>query len=235
MTRLADPARRLVIAHRGASIDAPENSLDAFARAVALGADAVELDVQLSGDGEAVVLHDATLDRTTRASGPVSAFGWSELGRLGVPRLADVMSAFPDAELLIEIKAVAAQAAVLRSIAEAGAEHRCVVGAADRRAVARFRGGPVPVCGGRSDIVRLRWRSALGLGIGGVDYEVLSVPRTHRGLPVATPGFIRAAVRAGVPVHVWTVDDPEQARALWAAGASGIVTNDPAAILVARD
>lgn len=235
MTRLLELGRRLVIAHRGASREQPENTLPAFERALAVGADALELDVRLSRDGTAVVIHDATVDRTTSRTGAVAAFDASELERLGIPTLAQVLAAFPAAELLIEIKAAGAQAAVRAAIQAAHAEQRCVVAAASPDALAQFRGGNVALCGARPDIAALRWRSVLGLGAGSRHYRMLSVPRSYRGIPVATRGFFKAAAASGLPVHVWTVDDPATARALWRAGATGIVTNDPARLLRARD
>jgi glycerophosphoryl diester phosphodiesterase len=110
-----------------------------------------------------------------------------------------------------------------------------VVAAASPVALTEFKGGSVALCGARPDISALRWRSVLGLGAGPRGYRMLSVPRSYRGIPVATRSFFRTATAAGVPVHVWTVDDPTTARALWAAGAAGVVTNDPAAIVRARD
>ena len=79
MNPLLDPAARLVIAHRGSSAEAPENTLPAFEAAVARGADAIELDVRLTADGAPVVIHDATLDRTTDRTGPVAALTLAEL------------------------------------------------------------------------------------------------------------------------------------------------------------
>jgi glycerophosphoryl diester phosphodiesterase len=232
-SRLSELGHRLVIAHRGASSELAENTLPAFERALGLGADALELDVRLARDGAAVVIHDATVDRTTTRSGPVASFDTRQLAALGVPAFADVVKAFPDAELLIEIKEAAAQVAVEREIAEAGAEDRCVVAPAagvslDTPTTRTAR------CGGRPDVAALRWRSALGLGSGAPSYRTLSVPRSYRGIPVATRAFFRAAAAIGVPVHVWTVDDAQVATMLWRAGASGIVTNDVSAIVKAR-
>src|SRR5437762_2604182 len=72
----------MLIAHRGGSLEAPENTLSAFRHAIAIGAKYVELDVQLSRDGVLVVIHDETLDRTTNGAGPVGAYSYEELRRL---------------------------------------------------------------------------------------------------------------------------------------------------------
>lgn len=232
--RLLELGRRLVIAHRGASRERPENTLPAFERALELGADAIELDVRLARDDTAVVIHDATLTRTAGLRASVGSLTAADLARHQVPTLEQVLATFPAAELLIEIKEPAAQPSVARAIGRAAAEERCVVAADDALALVGFRGGRIAVCGARPDIRTLRWRSLLGRSAGAVAYRTLSVPRSYRGIPVATRGFFRAATALGVPVHVWTIDDPRTARALWTAGASGIVTNDVAAIVRAK-
>ena len=88
--------------------------------------------------------------------------------------------------------------------------------------------------GSRREIAVLWARSRLGLGPGQVRCAMFSVPEHWRGLRVPTRGFLRRAHAAGAAVHVWTVDDPQRAIALWTAGVQGIVTNDPAAIVRAR-
>src|SRR3954467_9748084 len=98
------PGRPLVFAHRGGSALAPENTMQAFANGLSLGADGIELDVHLSQDGIAVVNHDATVDRTTAGRGAVSSMTAADLGRLGVPALRDVLSEFRDARVIIELK-----------------------------------------------------------------------------------------------------------------------------------
>src|SRR5437016_3807591 len=97
-------SRPLVFAHRGGGALAPENTMAAFANAVALGADGVELDVRLSRDGVAVVIHDDTLDRTTTLDGPVAARTVCELAVAGVPSLVDVLSRYPTVRVIVELK-----------------------------------------------------------------------------------------------------------------------------------
>ncbi|MFJ6108463.1 glycerophosphodiester phosphodiesterase [Pseudarthrobacter sp. NPDC092401] len=111
--------RPLLVAHRGDQYGAPENTMAAFRQATALGADVIELDVQLSRDGVPVVIHDDTLDRTTNGSGAVRCMDWDQLVQLdagswfgsgfageGIPALGDVLAWAADCGvgLLIEIK-----------------------------------------------------------------------------------------------------------------------------------
>jgi glycerophosphoryl diester phosphodiesterase len=94
----------LLLGHRGDSANHPENTLAAFTAAVACGADGVELDVRRSRDGELVVIHDDSLDRTTAGSGRVDAHTWPELEGLGVPRLEDVLAALGQHVVAVELK-----------------------------------------------------------------------------------------------------------------------------------
>lgn len=247
--RLLDAAERLVIAHRGASVEAPENTLPAFALAVELGADAIELDVHLSADGEVVVLHDPTLDRTCARPGAVAGLTTRELravdagaaftpdgGRtfpfrergVHVPTLAEVLEAFPGVPLLVEVKTPAAMDALAALVRRHGAEGRVVPASAHHEALLAFRDAPFRCGASGRDIARLFFGSlfrAPSPPRGA--YGLLAVPLRWRGLEVPVPRFLRAAHRLGAAVHVWTVDDTGTAMHLWKRGVAGIVTNDP--------
>ena len=252
MNPLLDRTRRLVIGHRGASLEAPENTLPAFHRAAELGVDAFELDVHVTADDVPVVIHDPTLERTTDRSGPVAlcplerlreadagarfttdggrAFPWAGRG-VKVPTLAEVLGAFPGTPVLIELKEPGAQAAVARLLLETGAWGRCVVASNEHAALAAFHGPPFLRGASRRDISWLWLGSKLGASWLARDCLLFAVPTHHRGLHVTTDRFLAAARRRGRPVHVWTVDDPAAAARLWERGVSGIITNDPGAML----
>lgn len=244
---LLDSTARPLIAHRGASADAPENTLEAFALAVAQGCDAFELDVHLSRDGVPVVIHDSTLRRTAgrpdlvrelslaaiqqadAGSGFTSSDGsrpWKGQG-VRVPTLAEVLRQFPDLPMLIEIKTPEAQEPVARVLERAGAVERCVLASFLSRALDAFRRPPFLVGGSRRDIVGLFARSRLGLPSAPPRCLLFAVPDYWRGIEVPRPRFVAEALRHGPPVHVWTVDDPARAAVLRARGVSGIITNVP--------
>jgi glycerophosphoryl diester phosphodiesterase len=252
---LLDLAARPVIAHRGASAEAPENTLAAFELAVRQGADAIELDVRLTADGVPVVIHDATLDRTTDRRGPVAALPLAELRRtdagarftadggrrfpfrgagVGVPALAEVLRAVPETPLLVEVKEPAAQEAVRRVLVEGGAVARCAVASEHAAALVAFPDPPFARAAAGPEIAALYRASLLGRAPPAVGYRLLSVPERWRGLPVPTRRFVAAARALGCPVHVWTVDAPAAAHRLWANGVAGIVTNAPRVIREAR-
>ena len=248
MNPLLDLSSQPVIAHRGASASAPENTLAAFELAVQQGADAFELDVRLTRDGAPVVIHDATLQRTTSLTGPVRARTLAELraadaghwytpdgGRtrpcrdhgVRIPTLAEVLWTFPAMPVLIEVKEPDVQHAVQRVLVDEGACERCVVASEDDAALTLFRDGPVPCGASARDIGELYRAALFRRRLPPPRYRLLSVPVRHRGLSVPTRRFVAAARRLGCPVHVWTVNDPATARRLWARGVAGVVTNEP--------
>jgi glycerophosphoryl diester phosphodiesterase len=231
---LLDPSARPVIAHRGASADAPENTMAAFELAIRQGADALELDIRLSRDGVPIVLHDPTLDRTTKLRGRAAARTAVELRSVLVPTLNDVLGRFPSTPLLLDLKEAAAQLAVRELLLSHDAVERCVVAADDAAVLSGFRGTVFATGACRADIARLYRGAALRMRPQSVGYRLLSVPVRHRGLPVPTRWFVSAATELGCPVHVWTVDAPALARRLWTRGVAGIVTNRPGLIRATR-
>ena len=255
MNPLTDLSSRPIIAHRGASGAAPENTLPAFDLAVRQGADAIELDVRVTADGMPVVLHDATLDRTTGGHGPVRALSLADLrevdagakftldgGRsfpfraaeVRIPTLSQVLRGFTEMPLLLEVKEAAAQEAVRRVLLEESAVERCVLASEHHAALQAFREPPFVVAASGAEIGALYRAVLLRRVPGQVPYRALSVPERHRWIRVPTRGFVAAARGLGCPVHVWTINDPVAAQRLWALGVSGIVTNLPDRIITAR-
>lgn len=229
MNILADPAAHPLVAHRGAAAEAPENTLAAFQRAAELRVDAFELDVRLTADGHVVVHHDPTLDRTTPLTGPLIARTLADLrAATDVPTLGDVLDGFPTMPILIELKEVAGQEEVREAVLRHDAAGRCLVASEHHDALDCFRDGRFLVGASRKDILRLMLGAATGTRPRRVAYQALSVPDRHNFLPVATRRFIADAHALGVPVHIWTVDDPREAAELRDRGANGILTNDPA-------
>ncbi len=256
MNPLLDLAARPIIAHRGASAEAPENTLPAFEAAVQRGADAFELDVRLTADGAPVVIHDETLDRTTDRSGLVRSHTLAELrsvdagarftadqgqtypyrgGEARIPTLGEVLWAFPRMPVLLEIKEPVAQEAVRKVLLQEDAAERCVVASEEQAALRLFDEPRFARAASGAEISALYWAGLLGRRPPAVPYRLLSVPERYRGLPIPTRRFVAAARGLGCPVHVWTVDRPAAARRLWRSGVAGIVTNAPQAIAEVRE
>jgi len=251
---LLDPDRRPIVGHRGNAAHAPENTLESFRQALAAGAECLELDVHLSADGVAVVIHDATLDRTTDLSGAVHELPADRIraadagarftrdgqtypyrGRgLNVPTLEEVLRELDDVPLLIEIKTPRASAETRRLIERYGAQSRCVVEAFDARALEAFHGSTIPIGASSSDVKRLLHRALARWPVRSLPYAVMCIPRWLRGVRVPIASLVAVTRPAGCLVHVWTVNEPAAARGLWAVGVRGIVSDDPALLLAAR-
>jgi len=248
--KVLDVSRRLVFAHRGGARLRPENTTEAFDHGLALGADGLELDVHLSRDDEVVVIHDATLDRTTNGKGRVEDHTLPEIaefdagwqfgetqghpfrGRgLRVPLLRDVLERYPSAPIIVELKGRdprLARAAV-GVVERAGALDRVCFGGfeIDMLTAARERGHGV-VSGAATPEVRAALnRSWFGLGPKRPAYQVFQVPERSGGRRVVTARFVRVMRRVGLPVFVWTVDAPDDMHRLMAWGVNGIISDRP--------
>lgn len=236
----------LVIAHRGASAYAPENTLAAFRLAMEQGADGAELDVTLSADGAVVVIHDDTVDRTTNGTGRVATMTLAALRALDagkgerIPTLAEVLEVtaqHPRPFLLnIELKArwFSGEAALVRAVV---AEVRAAQ-SADRVLFSSFSPWVVRRLAHHApEVPRAwlyhrampRWMRALGLQIAGA----LSFEHPEHWL--VTPALVRRCTRAGRGVNTWTVNDEVRAVMLMRLGVRGLIGDDVPLLLRARE
>ena len=152
---------------------------------------------------------------------------------IGVPTLEQVLREV-SLPLLVELKEPESQEAVAGVLLKCDAAARVVAASADDRALGAFRRDPFLVGASARDILRL-WMAPLR-GLPTLRCTAYSVPWKHRDiLTVPTPRFVGNAKALGAAVHVWTVDDTRLARNLWGRGVNGIITNDPATMVAARD
>jgi glycerophosphoryl diester phosphodiesterase len=244
---LLDPDARLVIAHRGNRVGTAENTIESLAQAVALGADALEFDVRVTRDGVAILMHDPALDRTTNGHGLVASFSFAELRTLDaavrgparaarslIPSLEEVLDRFRETPLVIEVKESTAVEPTEQLVRKFGAQERVVIGSANAAVMARFYRSGLRTCASMRDSLRLIPLALVGGTPGKCGYDVLSITPRFRGVRIPILRMAAAARKAGIATHVWTVNDPHFATMLWRAGVTGIVTDDPAAILRAR-
>jgi glycerophosphoryl diester phosphodiesterase len=242
------------LAHRGASDMAPENTIEAFRLAVEAGAGGLELDVHMTRDGHIVVIHDATVDRTTSGSGAVSEMTLHELRKLDaghnfrpdggptrpyrgrgvrVPTLGEVLEEFPGVAVNIDIKAgtPGIEETVFGVLREANALRRAIVVSTPHATVKRFRkvsGGHVSTGGSKWEIGIFYLLSRLRLErLVRPAYDALQVPLRHRGILVVTPRFVRAAHARGVRVDAWTINQADEMRRLLDLGVDVIMTDRP--------
>lgn len=235
-------------AHRGSGLLWPENTLYAFERAVEdYGYRYLELDVNLSSDRVPMVIHDRTLDRTTDATGPVSALPAEELQQLDaayrfdpegdyplrgagitIPMLDEVYKAFPEVRINIDLKQAGEEWAVAEVIKENRAEHRTLVGSFVDRRVARFRritGGNVAVSAGPTTVARMFMQSRIGLAPR-APVQAYQLTDEYRGFTIDRR-LVDAIHRSGAHIHVWTVNEAEEMRRLLDLGVDGIITDRP--------
>ncbi len=235
-----------IIAHRGASEDAPENTLSAVNLGWKQNADAVEIDVALSKDGQIVVHHDRGTGRLAGRDKPVEDQTFAELRQLDVggwkgkqfrgeriPLLSEVLATIPDGKrLFVELKGGPEEVpAIADALAQAG------IGG-DKITIVGFRFATVSEAKRLLPEVPVYWISRQQPDVeGGSDAGLgdLIAKADAAGLDGLNlqawdsidAEFVRAVKDAGLELHVWTVDDPAQARRLAAAGFDGITTNRP--------
>lgn len=245
---LLDPNARLVIAHRGNRVGAPENTVESLRQAVSLGADAIEFDVRATKDGTPVVIHDATMDRTTNVTGTVAELTLDQVqaadasarsphatgAPMTVPALSEVLECFRDIPMVIEVKEIGAVDSTERMIRRFGVESRVIIGSTSVDVIERFYRSGLATCASMLDAILLIPFALVGLTPPRPRYDLLSVTPTFHGIPIPVKRLAAAGRRMGMATQVWTINDPGTAKAYWAAGIAGIVTDDPAAILRAR-
>lgn len=226
-------------AHRGGASDAPENTLPAFEKAVALGYRYLETDVQVTADGVLVAFHDNDLERTTGRKARVSELRWSEVrtalvdGREPIPLLEDLLGSFPNARINIDCKTDAAVSALVETVGRTASLDRVCIGAFSAARLRRIRerlGLTLCTSLGPSEVAR--WLTAVTTGRRSLMPRVpcAQVPVTQSGLPIVTERTVAFAHACGMQVHVWTIDDPDEMHRLLDLGVDGLMTDRPAAL-----
>ena len=235
-------ARTEIASHRGGAFLWPENSLLAFRNALALPAEQLELDVHLSSDGEAVVMHDHSLDRTTDGSGPVRALSMAELRRVrlrgtggeGVPSLEEAATLVRDAGkvLRLEIKAdgegrpyPGALSACLSVLDGLNMRGRTVVMSFQPATVAE-----AAAAGGfRRTVLLLEWRPWRGMGAANAAGLARACGAEEIGLHIGelAPALVASFRAAGFGVGAWGANHERSIRAAFDLGLDAIATDDP--------
>jgi glycerophosphoryl diester phosphodiesterase len=231
------PALPRVLAHRGLAVEAPENTLLAFLKALATGVAYLETDVHASADGVAIISHDADLRRMTGRDVRVGQLTAAELAqiRLGdgqaYPTLAEALDAFPDARFNIDIKDEAAVGPAVAAIRAAGAVDRVLIGSfrgARRLGVVRQLPGVATSISSFGVLVtvvaaKLGVRPLVRRALRGVD--AIQIPLQVLRMSTTSRRVLDAVHDAGVEVHIWTINDPATMRRLLDAGVDGIITD----------
>ncbi len=226
------------IAHRGASMIAPENTLAAFNKAIEIGVDAIELDLHGTVDGEVVVIHDSSLDRTTNLRGSVNqttletikqadAGSWFNQQFAGepVPTLAEVLECITDETMaVLEIKDSTISEAVVEKVREMNVLERIVIISFHISVLQTVRqldpriptGYLIGSSNGNTHPIQLcQQASSLGSGLLNVNHHLI------------TAEFAHEVCKRGISLWSWTVDDVDQMRKMLACGVQGITSNHP--------
>jgi glycerophosphoryl diester phosphodiesterase len=233
----------LRLAHRGSRILWPENTMTAFQGAVDMGYRYLEIDIHVSSDGRVVVFHDDKLERLTDGVGKVWEHTWDELGALdaaynfrpddgfplrgtglNMPLLEDLLLTFPEALLNIDLKQAGIEEVVAAEIQRLHAEDRVLIGSFRDWRIREFRRlthGRVAVSAGPRELAQAVASCRVGLPVRGVA-DALQIPRR-----IASARLVDSAHKAGKQVHAWTVNDPDDMKALLAMGVDGIITDRP--------
>jgi glycerophosphoryl diester phosphodiesterase len=242
--------RASAIAHRGGAKLRPENTVVAFDHAASLGVDAFECDVHLSRDGVPVVIHDATLDRTTTATGPVDGKTAAALANVdagarfdepgggpfrdrghGVPRLADLLDRHPDMPMVVELKGdrpgiVPAVLAVLRASRR---PDRYLLGGFSQPVLDAVRrlAPEYPTGASREEVKAAIRRSHVRIAPKRSGYAVFQVPFMFQGRQIFRESFVRTVTRSGVGVQAWIIDEEPVMRQLMEWGVTGLISDRP--------
>ena len=259
-------ARRVLnYAHQGGAREGPSSTLHAMRRAVTEGAHAIELDVHATADGQLVVCHDATVDRTTNGSGRIAGLTWDEIRRLdnahwwipdkvvdheaeeaayvlrgsddpdlGIPRLEDVLEAFPDIFLNFDIKQTKPdvepyEEALARALRDHGRTDDVIVASFSDQAIEAFHQAAPEIATAAATQATAAIYFAILQGEKPPDtfHRALQVPPAFGGVEVVTRQFVEGAHQAGLAVHVWTIDEEEEMSELIAKGVDGVMTDRP--------
>ncbi len=231
-----DGPQPIAFAHRGAHLDVAENTPMAFMAAAALGYRYIETDVRGTADGHVIICHDARAHRLAGLSGRVSELTLAQLraapaitdGPAEVPLLTEVLAGFPDLRFNIDVKDRAAAELVPEIIQRAGCADRVCVTSFSRTRLRLVRAALAGrVCTGAPVTEFLRFLAGPRTFAGAAQPAVLQLPLAMHGIQVVTAGLIRRAHAAGLPVHVWTLNDLASIRAALDLGADGIMTDQP--------
>ncbi len=244
----APKGRAEIIAHGGGLGVRPANTLSALDEAARMGADVLEVDVQQTADGVLILLHDATLDRTTDMTGAVADMPYKEVRKadagaarveaggdftgqgIFVPTLAEAFARHPDARWVVEIKPNTERAAqtMCREIRDAGTETRVLVGSFHDDAMTAFRAACPNVATSMStgEVTRFALAAYVGLAhLVPTEAVAMQIPTRSSGITLAHPRILRAARARGFKVQFWTINDSAAMDPLIALGADGIITD----------
>lgn len=247
----------MVIAHRGGLSLGPEHTLYTYQRAVQLGVDVLEIDVRVTKDGQLVVIHDRTVNRTTNGTGSIenynladmhtldAAYRWSPDGGntfplrgkgIKIPSLSEVFQEFPQMRINIEIKEP--QAAMIPTLCRIIQDHnmlqKVMIASFDAGSLKKFRSicPGAATSAGTSEVIFFYLLQKMRLeSIYSPNALALQVPEKYGALQVVNRRFVEAAHKRNLRVQVWTINDIDSMKRLLKLGVDGVMTDYPQRLL----
>ena len=208
--------------------------------------------MRLSADGELVVIHDPTVDRTTNASGLVDRLTLEQLRSfdaghrfgpmmypyrdrgISIPTVAEALDSTASLPLIIEIKSIEAAEPLLALIRARHEEQRVTIGSFIAGALVPFRRAGIATSASFEEVRALLVPAVCRLRRAKLAFSTMSIPPTYRGVPLPVGALVRCIAAAGASVYLWTINDPHAAVRFWHRGVRGILSDDPGTMIEAR-
>ena len=229
----------------------------AFQRAVDLGVEYIELDVQVAEDGQVMVIHDATIERTTNGLGGVSAYSLAALQQLDagyrfspdegktlpfrasdviIPSLREVLSSFPNVKFTVEIKQLEPpiEEQVIVVVRDCDKADDVILASEHDAVLVRTRelAPDIPTNLGYNEVADFIQRVATDQLQGyRPPGQALQIPPKYQDIPLVTEQTVAAAHRLGLEIHVWTINDPQEIGSLLDLGVDGVMSDFPGRLL----
>lgn len=236
-----DTSLPIAFAHRGGASDEPENTMPAFQRAIDLGYRYMETDVHATKDGVLLAFHDDDLQRTCGVAGRISELGYDEVrrarvaGREPIPLMSELLSSWPSARFNIDCKADNALEPLIELLTATASLDRVCVGSFSDDRLRHLRthfGKALCTSLGPKEVARLRLRSWLRHRPQFDGAYAAQIPLKQGPITITDRALVDAAHHAGLQVHVWTIDQPNEMEHLLDMGVDGIMTDH---LVVLRD
>jgi glycerophosphoryl diester phosphodiesterase len=245
------PALPRVFGHRGSAGTQPENTLESFRAAVASGVQYLEFDIHMTRDGEVVVAHDNHLARMCGLERTIPEMTYAELAtadagrmftldgatfpfrdkRIRVPRLAEVLEAFPKLRMIVEVKQIAPSVveAMLDVIDRAGMRRKVLVASEHQEPLDEVRKLAPEIPTNFSYLESGLFIQAMGIHDAGYrpPGDAVQIPHRHESWELVTKESVDFAHRVGVEVHVWTVNEEAEMSELLDMGVDGLISDYP--------
>ena len=223
-----------ISAHRGGSMEAPENTLESFKYSLELGCAYIETDVQLSSDGIPYIFHDDDLNRLLGKNVTFNSLHSSEIQNLklfesfNIPTLETALTTFPDALFQIDLKTDEVAIPAMKIIENLDAFDRVCIASFSSKRLANVNEIYPRVClsMGPREILKLLL-SSFGLYKKKVPGNCLQIPIYQYGIKLVTKRFVKYVQSIGLKIHVWTINDVNEMQQLISLGVDGIITDRP--------